>query len=261
MPAYKNISFDSSDHIGLLTVNRPEKLNALNHATLSELREAIQEVYDVGNIKALIITGAGEKAFVAGADIREIAELNELNGRKFSENGQEIFDLIENCHKPVIAAVNGFALGGGCELALACHLRIATSNARFGLPEVSLGLIPGYGGTQRLTRLIGKGRALEMMMSGEMIPAEQARQIGLVNHVIETNAELIPFARDLLSRILKNAPLSLGMVIESANAAYRKDINGYQVESNGFSSMIKTRDFKEGTKAFLEKRTPDFSGE
>jgi enoyl-CoA hydratase len=242
-------------------INREDKLNALNNSTLNELKEAVQEVYDNKEIKALIITGSGEKAFVAGADIQEISKLNELNGRKFSEHGQEIFDLIENCHKPVIAAINGFALGGGCELALSCHIRIASKNARLGLPEVSLGLLPGYGGTQRLTRLIGKGRALEIIMTAEMITAEDALAIGLINHMVDFPSELIPMAKEIHQKILKNAPLSIGMVIDSVNAATRNDVNGYQIESNYFSSVMKTKDFGEGTRAFLEKRPPRFTGE
>jgi len=261
MPSFNNILFETDGGICVLTINRPDKLNALNNTTLIDIREAIQEVYDDKKIKALIITGSGEKAFVAGADIKEISELNELNGRKFSENGQEIFNLIENCHKPVIAAINGYALGGGCELALACHIRIASKNAKIGLPEVTLGILPGYGGTQRLTHLIGKGRALEMMLTGEMINAELGYQYGLLNHLVETPEHLLPFAIQILQKMLKNAPLALGMVIESVNAATKFDTNGFQTESNCFSNALKTSDFIEGTKAFLEKRSPEFSGE
>lgn len=245
----------------MLTINRPDKLNALSRDTLTEIRDAVQEVMDNKDIKGLIITGSGEKAFVAGADIRELSELNELNGRKFSENGQEIFDLIENCHKPVIAAVNGFALGGGFELALACHLRIASGNAKFGLPEVTLGILPGFGGTQRLTHLIGKGRALEMMMTGEMIDADNALRYGIVNHLVDNPNLILSAAQGIMKKILKNAPLAIGMVIESVNAAARFEINGYQTESNCFSNVLKTHDFTEGIKAFLEKRPPEFTGE
>jgi enoyl-CoA hydratase len=253
--------FKTTDGISVLSINRPDKLNALDHATLIEIRKAIQEVYDDKHIKGLIITGNSEKAFVAGADIKEISELNELNGRKFSENGQEIFDLIENCHKPVVAAINGYALGGGFELALACHLRIGSKNARFGFPEVTLGILPGYGGTQRLTFLIGRGRALEMMLTGEMINAETGLQFGILNHIVENPELLVPYANDLLKKILKNAPLALGMVIESVNAATRFEVNGFQTESNCFSNALKTHDFIEGTQAFLEKRPPEFTGE
>ncbi len=261
MPSFNNILFEITDGISILTINRPDKLNALNHSTLNEIREVIQEVYDEKAIRSLIITGTGEKAFVAGADIRELSELNELNGRKFSETGQELFDLIENCHKPVIAAINGYALGGGFELALACHIRIGTRNARFGFPEVSLGILPGFGGTQRLTYLIGKGRALEMMLSGERIDVDIGLKYGILNHVVDDASHLLPFATDLLNKILKNAPLALGMVIESVNAANRFETNGFQTESNCFSNAVKTHDFIEGTSAFLEKRPPEFTGE
>ncbi|MBS0000628.1 MAG: enoyl-CoA hydratase/isomerase family protein [Cyclobacteriaceae bacterium] len=261
MPSFKHILFDGRDGVSTLTINRPDKLNALNNATLKEIREAIQGVLDDRNIKALIITGSGEKAFVAGADIGELSELNELNGRKFSENGQDIFELIENFHKPVIAAINGFALGGGFELALACHIRIASKNARFGLPEVTLGILPGFGGTQRLTHLIGKGRSLEMMLTGEMIDAETGYNYGIINHLVDTPDLLLPAAQDILKKILRNAPLALGMVIESVNAANRFEINGYQTESNCFSNALKTNDFNEGIRAFLEKRPPEFTGD
>lgn len=261
MPSFNHILSETRDGINVLTINRPDKLNALSHHTLKEIRDTVQEVLDDKEIKGLIITGSGEKAFVAGADIRELSELNELNGRKFSENGQEIFDLIENCPKPVIAAVNGFALGGGFELALACHLRIASANAKFGLPEVTLGILPGFGGTQRLTHLVGKGRALEMMMTGEMIDAEAAKNFGIINHLVENPDLLLPTAQGMMRKILRNAPLAIGMIIESVNAAARFDINGYQTESNCFSNVLKTKDFTEGIKAFLEKRPPEFTGE
>ncbi|MCR9084674.1 MAG: enoyl-CoA hydratase-related protein, partial [Cyclobacteriaceae bacterium] len=186
MDHFKNILAETKDGILYLTINREDKMNALNFATLEELREVFDTVLEDKSIKAVILTGAGEKAFVAGADISEIAELNEVNARKFAENGQEIFSVIENCEKPVIAVTNGFTLGGGCELAMACHMRIASANARFGQPEVNLGIIPGYGGTQRLTILIGRGKANELMMTGDMINAEDARSLGLVNHVLPT---------------------------------------------------------------------------
>lgn len=261
MPSFNHIFFETTDGISTLTINRPDKLNALNQATLEEIRTAIQQVYDEKDTRGLIITGSGEKAFVAGADIREISELNELNGRKFSEHGQELFDLIENCHKPILAAVNGYALGGGFELALACHLRIGTRDTWFGFPEVSLGILPGYGGTQRLTFLIGRGRALEWMLSGERMDAATAHHYGILNHLVDKQTHLLPFAHDLLKKILKNAPLALGMVIESVNAATRQEVNGYQTESNCFSNALKTHDFREGTRAFLEKRPPEFTGE
>ena len=188
MDTYQNIKFENKNGIAHLTINRPDKLNALNMQTITEIGEAFQVVYDSSDVKGVIISGEGEKAFVAGADIAEIADLTELNARKFSEQGQEVFTSIENCHKPVIAVVNGFALGGGCELAMACHMRIATENARFGLPEVNLGLLPGFGGTQRLTQLVGKGKAFELALSGDMVKADEAKSLGLVNHVAENKA-------------------------------------------------------------------------
>ena len=224
------------DSIITITINRPDSLNALNAATLEEIRTVIQEVYDDESIKGAIITGSGERSFVAGADITEIAELNEMNARKFSENGQEIFNLIENCPKPVIAVVNGFALGGGCELAMACHMRIATSQAKLGLPEVSLGIIPGYGGTQRLTQLIGKGKAIEMMATGEMISAEEAHRIGLVNYTMSDKEAALHKAQDILNKIFKNGPIAVGNAIECANLAVSNEENGFQAEANSFAN-------------------------
>ena len=208
----------------------------------------------------VVITGAGDKSFVAGADIAEIAELNEVNARKFAENGQAVFEEIENCEKPVIAAVNGFALGGGCELAMACHIRLAVKSAKFGQPEVNLGLIPGYGGTQRLTQLAGKGRALELMMTGDLISAEEAYRMGLVNHVVEDSKELENKVDAIMNKILSKAPLAVGMVITCVNAVFNEE-NGYQVEANGFAHCCQTEDKEEGTKAFLEKRKPEFKGQ
>jgi enoyl-CoA hydratase len=258
MSSFENILLNVEDQIATLTINRSEKLNALNKITLLEIKCAFQQICLDKNIKALIITGSGEKAFVAGADIKEIATLDESNARSFSENGQEIFRLIENSRKPVIGAINGYALGGGCELALACHLRLASRNAQFGLPEASLGILPAFGGTQRLTRLIGKGLALGIMLTGDMISAERAVEIGLVNHIVDHPSELIPASKEFIHKILKNAPLSTGKIIAAANAAYSKE--GYQVETDCFADLIKTDDFTEGTKAFIEKRTPKFIG-
>ncbi|MFT6972463.1 MAG: enoyl-CoA hydratase, partial [Roseivirga sp.] len=235
MDSFQNIKFENINGIALLTINRPDKLNALNMRTIEEIGEAFETVYDSSEIKGVIITGEGEKAFVAGADIAEIAQLNELNARKFSEQGHEVFASIENCHKPVIALVNGFALGGGCELAMACHMRIATSNAKFGLPEVNLGILPGFGGTQRLTQHVGKGKAFELATSGEMINAESALSLGLVNHVYEDKATAMTKAKELLNKITSKAPLAVGMVIECINAVYNNDLNGYQMEANSFS--------------------------
>ncbi|WP_106135317.1 enoyl-CoA hydratase/isomerase family protein [Mongoliibacter ruber] len=256
-----NILSEEKDGILYLTINRESKLNALNFDTLEEIRNIFNEVSDNKNIKAVIITGSGEKAFIAGADISEIAELNELNARKFAENGQEIFSLIENCHKPVIAVVNGFALGGGCELAMACHMRIASSNAKFGQPEVNLGIIPGYGGTQRLTYLIGRGKANELMMTGDMIGAEEAKSLGLVNHVCSNKAEALDKAEEIIQKIVSKAPLAIGMIVDCVNAVYIQGENGYQTEANSFARCVKSGDYKEGTSAFLEKRKPEFKGE
>ncbi|MBL3655033.1 enoyl-CoA hydratase/isomerase family protein [Fulvivirga sediminis] len=260
MSLYQNLTEAIENGILIITISRPESLNALNTETLDELRTAIQEAYDNKEIRGIIITGAGEKSFVAGADIKEIAELNELNARKFAENGQEIFSLIEQCEKPVIAAVNGFALGGGCELAMACHIRIASENAKFGQPEVTLGIIPGYGGTQRLTQLVGKGKALELIATGDMISANEAKNIGLVNHVVETQDELMELSKKIMSKIVSKAPLAVGMAINCVNAFYAEE-NGYQTEANSFSNCTKTKDFQEGTMAFIEKRKPEFKGE
>lgn len=257
----KNILSEVKQGILYLTINRESKLNALNFATLTELREIFDEVSDNREIKAVIITGSGDKAFIAGADISEIAELNELNARKFAENGQEIFSMIENCHKPVIAVVNGFALGGGCELAMACHMRIAVAQAKFGQPEVNLGIIPGYGGTQRLTYLIGRGKANELMMTGDMIGAEEARSLGLVNHVLPTKEEAMAKAEEIIRKIMSKAPLAIGMVIDCVNAVFVSDEDGYQTEANSFARCVKSGDYKEGTSAFLEKRKPVFKGE
>lgn len=261
MSDLKNLSLALKDGILTITINRESQLNALNHDTLAELKETFQSIYDDKDIKGVILTGAGEKAFVAGADIKEFAEVNEVNGRKFSESGQEIFDLIENCHTPVIAAVNGFALGGGCELAMACHMRLASANARFGQPEVNLGILPGYGGTQRLTHLVGKGKALELMMTGDMINADQARELGLVNHVFPDKETLIEKCHEMLMKITAKAPIAIGLVIDCVNAVYNKEENGYQTEANAFARCCGTEDFKEGAAAFVEKRKPNFKGE
>lgn len=243
-----------------MTIRRPESLNALNIQTIEELRAAVQDALDNKDVKGIIITGEGEKAFVAGADIKEIAELNELNARKFAESGQEAFTLIEECEKPIIAAVNGYALGGGCELAMSCHIRIATENAKFGQPEVSLGIVPGYGGTQRLTRHIGKGKALELMLTGEMISAQEAKSLGLVNHVVKSKEELFELSNKIMKKIISKAPLAVGMVINCVNA-FEANKNGYQTEANAFMHCTKTQDFREGTQAFVEKRKPEFKGE
>ncbi|RIJ43134.1 enoyl-CoA hydratase/isomerase family protein [Pontibacter oryzae] len=259
MATYENLLLDLQNGILTITINRADKLNALNIETIQEIRNAIQQVYDDSDIKAAIITGAGPKAFVAGADITEIAELSEVTARSFAERGQEVFAMIERSNKPVIAAVNGFALGGGCELAMACHMRVAAEHARFGQPEVNLGLIPGYGGTQRLTQLVGKGKAMELMMTADMIGAQEAQQLGLVNHVVPQE-ELITKSTEILEKIMGKAPLAIGLVIECVNAVFNNDENGYQTEANAFARCCTSEDFVEGTSAFIEKRKPAFTG-
>lgn len=259
MSSYKNLKLDVKNNILYFTINRPDKLNALNFQTLDEIGDAMREAYDNDDVKGIIITGAGEKAFVAGADISEFTQLNEINSRKISEKGQDTFSLIEKCPKPVIAAVNGFALGGGCELALACHIRIASDNAKIGLPEVTLGILPGYGGTQRLTLLVGKGKAFEMIMTGDMVTAEHALQIGLVNYVVPQE-ELLLRCEGILAKIIQRAPVAIAQVVECVNAVYNETKDGYEVEANSFAICTKTEDFKEGTDAFLAKRKPEFKG-
>lgn len=261
MADLQNLSLSTDDGILTVTINRESKLNALNTGTLAEIKEVIQSVYDDKDISGVILTGAGEKAFVAGADISEFSELNEMNARKFAEEGQEIFQLIENCHTPVIAVVNGFALGGGCELAMACHMRVASANARFGQPEVNLGILPGYGGTQRLTHLIGKGRAFEYLMTGEMMDAPTALNYGLVNYTEADKDAALAKANDILRKIGAKAPIAIGLVVDCVNAVFNQDENGFQTEANAFARCCGTDDFREGAAAFMEKRTPEFKGE
>jgi len=256
MEDYKNIKVEVAENIMTLTINRPDKMNALNFATLGEIESAFKKAATQKEVKGIIVTGAGEKAFVAGADISEIAGVEESEAYEFSKNGQRIFAAIESSSKPVVAAVNGYALGGGCELAMACHMRLASENAKFGLPEVTLGIIPGYGGTQRLTQLVGKGKALEIMLTASMVSATDAKQIGLVNDVVPT-VELLVKAKELLNKIFKNAPLAVAKAIEASNVAY---FDSYETEAKGFADCCKSADFKEGTKAFLEKRKPEFKG-
>ncbi|MCC3159960.1 enoyl-CoA hydratase/isomerase family protein [Hymenobacter sp. 15J16-1T3B] len=260
LPVLENLALDLTDNgILVITLNRPSKLNALNAATIEDIGRAMQSALDNPQVRGVILTGAGDKAFVAGADIAELAALDELQARRAAERGQEVFCTIEESTKPVIAAVNGFALGGGCELAMACHFRVASDNARFGQPEVNLGLIPGYGGTQRLTQLVGKGKALELMMTADMIKADEALRLGLVNHVVP-QAELLGFCQQLLGRILTKAPLAVGLVIDSVNAYFDKERHGYQTEANAFARCFASDDFREGTQAFLEKRPAAFTG-
>ncbi len=247
--------------ISIITIDRPKKLNALNKETISELHHAIKEADANKNVRAIILTGNGEKAFVAGADISEFADFDVQQAAQLSREGQMLlFDFIENLSTPVIAAVNGFALGGGLELAMAAHFRVASDNTRMGLPEVSLGVIPGYGGTQRLAQLIGKGRALEMIMTAQMIDASKAEQWGLVN-AVTSQEELIPYCISLAEKIKRNGPLAISAAIKSVNANFDKSINGYDVEISEFAKCFGTKDFKEGTTAFLDKRKANFSGE
>lgn len=254
---FSTIKTALENNIFTVTINRPEKLNALNQTVLDELNAAIDLVYTDEKIKAVIITGSGEKAFVAGADIAEFVSVKDEDGKSLSKKGQDIFFKIENCPKPVIAAINGFSLGGGCELAMACHFRLASTNAKFGQPEVNLGLVPGYGGTQRLTMLIGKGKAMELMMTGNMIDAEEAKTLGLVNYV-ETPANLITKTKEILNVILTKSPVAISKVIEAVNFYFNK--KGFDEEAKIFGEVFSSDDKKEGTVAFLEKRKPVFKG-
>jgi enoyl-CoA hydratase len=257
--AYENILTTLDNGILTITINRPEKLNALSQGVLSDLRAAVDEVYSNEAVKAAIITGAGEKAFVAGADISEFSGLDATAGRKLAANGQDIFNRIERCPKPFVAAVNGFALGGGCELAMACHVRVAAENARFGQPEVNLGLIPGYGGTQRLIQLIGKGKAAELLMTADMVKADEALRLGLVTHVVSSDA-LLTKAQEILGKIMAKAPVAIAKVIECVNAFYTDGVDGLQFEIDRFGECCETEDFVEGADAFLNKRAANFKG-
>ena len=257
--SYSTLLTNLNNGIFTITINRPEKLNALNKDVFTDLDKATDEIQNNPAIKSAIITGAGEKAFVAGADIAEFNGLSKDAAMALAKRGQDIFFKIENSAKPIIAAVNGFALGGGCELAMACHFRIASDNAKFGQPEVNLGLIPGYGGTQRLTQLIGKGRAIELLISGTMIDAPTALQYGLVNYVVSPD-ELLNKAITILSLINTKAPLAIAAAIKAANAVYDETQNGYSTEINVFGDCFATADMKEGTTAFLEKRKANFMG-
>jgi enoyl-CoA hydratase len=257
---FENILVGIENGIGLITINRPAKLNALNVATIQELHKALESLDTDESVKTIILTGEGEKAFVAGADIAEFAHFSIEEGAQLAAQGQELlFDFVENLKTPTIAAVNGFALGGGLELAMACHFRVAADNAKMGLPEVSLGVIPGYGGTQRLPQLIGKGRAMEMIMTASMVSAEEAYRTGLVNHVVP-QAELIDFTKGIAQRIMKNSPMAIGKAIKAINANFKDGINGYETEIRNFGKCFGTEDFKEGTTAFLEKRKATFKG-
>lgn len=257
---YKNLLTQTKNGIATITINRPNKLNALNKETINELHEAFDRSENDKTVKVIILTGSGEKAFVAGADISEFADFSVDEGSQLAARGQKIlFDFIENLSTPVIAAVNGFALGGGLELAMACHFRIASTNAKMGLPEVSLGVIPGYGGTQRLPQLVGKGRAMEMIMTAGMIDADQALNYGLVNHV-KPQEELLEHCNELANKIMRNSSIAIGKAIKAVNANYKDGKNGFKTEIKQFGKCFGTEDFKEGTSAFLQKRKAQFPG-
>jgi len=255
---YNNILLEISDKISYITINRPNQLNALNSDTIKELSSTILHSEQNKNVRCIIITGSGTKAFVAGADIKEFAEFNKEEGENLARKGQEqLFDLLENCSKPIIAAVNGFALGGGLELAMSCHIRVASLNAKMGLPEVSLGVIPGYGGTQRLSHLVGKGKAMEMICTAGMMSAEDALQWGLVNSICEQE-DLIANCEKIASKICRNSAMAISSAIKSVNAGFIDGIDGFEVEKKEFGKCFGTEEFKEGTTAFLEKRKANF---
>lgn len=256
---YKTLLTSSDNGILTITINRPDKLNALNKDVFADLNAILDEIKTNDDIRSAIITGAGPKAFVAGADISEFGSLDKNDAMALSFHGQEVFEKIENSSKPIVAAVNGFALGGGCELAMACHFRIASENAKFGQPEVNLGLIPGYGGTQRLVQLIGKGKALELLMSANMVDANEAKQLGLVNHVTSQES-LMAETRKIMELINSKAPLAIAGCIKAVNAVFDETKDGYAVEVAEFGNAFATEDMKEGTSAFLEKRKANFKG-
>ncbi len=258
--SYANILLEENNGIATITINRPKKLNALNKETINELHDAFKEADLDKNIKVIIVTGSGKKAFVAGADISEFAHFNVDEGTKLAARGQELlFNFVENLSTPAIAAINGFALGGGLELAMACHFRVASDNAKMGLPEVSLGVIPGYGGTQRLSQLVGKGRAMELIMTAGMVDANSALSSGLVNHVTAPE-ELLPFCEKIAGKITRNSSVAIGAAIKAVNANFKDGVNGFDIEIQEFGNCFGSEDFTEGTNAFLEKRKANFPG-
>lgn len=256
---YNTLLADLQNGIYTVTINRPDKLNALNKDVFTDLNKALDEIESNSAIRSVIITGAGPKAFVAGADISEFSGLNKEQAMSLAKRGQDTFARIENSSKPIVAAVNGFALGGGCELAMSCHFRIASENAKFGQPEVNLGLIPGYGGTQRLVQLIGKGKAMELLMSAHLVDANEAKQLGLVNYVT-TPETLLEHTIKILDIINSKAPLAVASCIKAANAFFHNTTNGYDLEIAEFGNCTVTEDMKEGVAAFLEKRKAQFKG-
>ena len=256
----KNITFKKNENYAIVTIHRPEKLNALNTDTVSELHQTMQQIADDKSIRCIILTGAGEKAFVAGADISQITDLDADSGQQFSANGQSVFRYIEKMPIPVIAAVNGFALGGGCELAMACHIRIASSKAKFGLPEITLGIIPGYGGTQRLPRLIGLSNALQLMLTGDMIGAEKAQQLGLVSEVVDHD-QLMERAEKLAAKLARQAPIAVKTILNAVYQGMDMELEAaINLEATCFGEVCETDDMKEGTTAFIEKRKANFKG-
>jgi enoyl-CoA hydratase len=257
---YNHIISETNNGITTIAINRPKKLNALNMETIDELHNALSDANKSKEVKVILLTGSGNKAFVAGADISEFADFDVVEGKKLAASGQKkLFDFIENLSTPVIAAVNGFALGGGLELAMACHFRVASETAKMGLPEVSLGVIPGYGGTQRLPQLVGKGRAMELIMTAGMIDANTAKDYGLVNHVT-TQEELLPLTEKIANKIMRNSTVAIAAAIKAVNANFKDGKDGYKAEIKQFGNCFGTADFQEGTTAFLEKRKADFPG-
>lgn len=255
-----NLLIAQSEGICTITINRPNQLNALNRETINELSEALTHADHDKNIKVIIVTGAGDKSFVAGADIKEFAHFGINEGKRLAAQGHEkLFDLAQNSRTPIVAAINGFALGGGLELAMACHIRVASDNARMGLPETSLGLIPGYGGTQRLAQFVGKGRAMELIFTARMISAQDALNFGLVNYVVSQD-ELLGKCNELAAAICKNSSVAIGYAIDAVNAGFEAGVNGFDAEIDAFGNCFGTADFKEGTTAFIEKRKPNFPG-
>ncbi len=260
LPTFETLKLENNEGICRLTINRPDKLNALNNQVLDELSAAFDHIYGDDTIFGVIVTGSGEKAFAAGADIKELSTLNGKTGVEASQKGQGVFSKIEDCPKPVIAVVNGYALGGGTELALSCHIRIASGNAVFGLPEVSLGLIPGYGGTQRLTNIVGKGIALELILSGRQVKADEAEKFGIANSVTDSVPEALEAAEKLIGKMRRNSPVAISHAIKAVHAADSGPEQGYGAEADLFGKLCETDDFREGVGAFLEKRKPRFSG-